>query len=291
MSTTELKRGLLQFPHPGSEHVAPTTVMPWNTGEHRRKFLLSPGALLEEDQQVTRHDELCFWGEWEPPSVVVERWQERGRDPHLPRALHQPVLPDVATAPGKLQNSDPLVFGSAFRYSNCRQSTKTTHRPQKQQRLDIGSLILFGSKVGGGFVLDTCLVVASRTAYSLGDLVSPEAVFTAAVVGPLLTAAADDGWHDIEDVPLTLYAGATSQAPVEGMVSFVPALPRSAAPQGFARPLLRLPDGVLNHNLTQQTRLHETDDVRPLYDEVVRQVREQGLDLAVSLDVPAPAAP
>ena len=40
----------VQFPHPGSEHTPRParlgTVMPWNTGDHRRKFLRAHGSCL-----------------------------------------------------------------------------------------------------------------------------------------------------------------------------------------------------------------------------------------------------
>lgn len=38
--------GLIQFPHPGSEHNAAAfdgSVFPWNAGDHARKFLEAPG--------------------------------------------------------------------------------------------------------------------------------------------------------------------------------------------------------------------------------------------------------
>jgi hypothetical protein len=76
----------VQFPHPGKEHSAPADVMPWNTSDHGRKFLLSPGSFVDHADQV-QDDDLAFWGEWEPASRVVARWSTDGR---LPRALHRP---------------------------------------------------------------------------------------------------------------------------------------------------------------------------------------------------------
>jgi len=168
VTTGGLRKGVLQFPHPGAEHRPTADEMDWNRGEHRRKFLLSPGSVLEDDGAVHRHEDLCLWGEWEAPSLVVHRWPTRGRLAGLPRVLHRPRLAPLPST-GIVQNSDPLVFGNAFRYSNCRQSTRYTHRPQKQQCLDLGSVVLFGSKQGGAFVLDTCLVVRSRLSYTLDD--------------------------------------------------------------------------------------------------------------------------
>jgi hypothetical protein len=38
-----LGAAIVQFPHPGGEHIPPGSHMGWNTGLHRRKFLVSPG--------------------------------------------------------------------------------------------------------------------------------------------------------------------------------------------------------------------------------------------------------
>jgi hypothetical protein len=58
--------------------------------------------------------------------------------------------------------------GPSFLYSNCRQFTSQL-RPTRLQRLAPGSLILFGSNLRGRFVLDTVLVVGSRTPYTIGQ--------------------------------------------------------------------------------------------------------------------------
>ena len=77
----------VQFPHPGSEHKPGTDEgMPWNTGAHGRKFLESPGHYVGRGG-VAGDAELVFWGEWEPPSRVIDTWTRDGR---MPQALHRP---------------------------------------------------------------------------------------------------------------------------------------------------------------------------------------------------------
>jgi hypothetical protein len=66
--------------------------MPWNTADHRRKFLVAPGCYLDGDDRFGEAD-LVFWGEWEAPSRVERRWPASGR---LPRALHRPYWVDPA---------------------------------------------------------------------------------------------------------------------------------------------------------------------------------------------------
>jgi len=53
-----------------------------------------------------------------------------------------------------LQNTDPFVFGGEFRYSWCLQPSRRSLRD-----LDMGSVILFGSRVNWKFVLDTVFVL------------------------------------------------------------------------------------------------------------------------------------
>jgi hypothetical protein len=76
----------VQFPHPGQEHDPATDDMPWNTGPHRRKFLVAHGRYLDGTDGV-EDAELVLWGEWEPPSTVEQRWPIAGE---LPRVLHRP---------------------------------------------------------------------------------------------------------------------------------------------------------------------------------------------------------
>ena len=110
----------VQFPHPGREHRPAGKEMPWNTGEHARKFLVSQAVFVEDGR--VESGSIGFWGEWEPQSRVVAEF--RGRAPQAPRYVHEPYL-QVPTDEGQGQNTDPLVFGDCFRYSNCRQLTRS----------------------------------------------------------------------------------------------------------------------------------------------------------------------
>ena len=109
----------VQFPHPGAEHVPPGRMMAWNTGDHRRKFLLAPGRT---SMKMTRSGkaELVFWGEWEPPSRVITRWPASRAAPagaappvlaaatgERVAAEHRPVGVGRADAVQQLQADDP----------------------------------------------------------------------------------------------------------------------------------------------------------------------------------------
>ena len=141
---------IVQFPHPGGEHRPRGEDMDWNRGPHHRKFLRATGTYL--DAGGVQRGPITFWGEWEPQSRVVESYPPGLRDG--PRWLHEPWW-EVPRHRRLLQNTDPLVFGDRFRYSNCRQTRNAALR-----RLPPGSLVLFGSALRGAFVLDTVFVVA-----------------------------------------------------------------------------------------------------------------------------------
>jgi hypothetical protein len=116
----------VQFPHLGGEHRPESDDMPWNTGAHGRKFLISDGRYVDANNGV-RQGELVFWGEWEPPSRVEHWWPRDGR---LPRVLHRPYW-----VRGIGQNTDPWVFGDRMRYSNCRQAIGAARRSTSMQTL------------------------------------------------------------------------------------------------------------------------------------------------------------
>src|SRR5262252_3776069 len=148
----------VHFPHPGKEHdPGRMTRQPWNTkSKHRRKFLRSPGRYVAVDGSPSEAL-LAFWGEWEAPSHVIERWPAEA---DLPRFLQEPKW-ERPNVPGFRQNTDPWVFGDCFRDSNCHQLNQPGLRD-----LAAGSVILFGSTLGltstagPHFVLDTLFVVA-----------------------------------------------------------------------------------------------------------------------------------
>ena len=130
---------VVQFIHPGQEHGPDrnnTNVKSWNTGPHKRKFLLSKGTYVKKDDTISS-GELTFWGEWEPPSSVRTLIQPNG-DPLYPRWLHKPFLPSKLPTPrtqntlnagcqgGSYQNTDPFVFGSFLSISFA---SNTDHQP------------------------------------------------------------------------------------------------------------------------------------------------------------------
>ncbi len=270
---------IVQFPHPGGEHVPAGEWMPWNTGLHRRKFIVSAGHALDGDGH-RQETELVFWGEWEAPSAVIRRWPRSG---DLPTVLHRPFVAEPP--PGHRQNTDPWVFGDAFLYSNCKQLNPRPNRSASAlQQLGRGSIILFGSVLAQRFVLDTVFVVGDvvgqYTPASGGVEFDP--IFQLCTIESLTT-------DDTATAPLTLYRGATPATPAAGMFSFVPCMRANDPRQRFERPPTPLP-GVTNPKSRQSPSGAKVswplDEVEHAWSSVVDQVLDAGLLLGCDFAAP-----
>jgi hypothetical protein len=278
---------VVQFVHPGfeyhrQEHLGPrhtrSGAMRWKPGRtsHDRKFLLTWGSLLEP---VTGQDHvsapLAFWGEWEGPSVF---WRVESPGRPLPAVIHSPFRPaSYPRAP--VQNTDPMVFGDGFIYSNCLQGAYRSLRT-----LTPGSIVLFGrfGRVAGqgSFSLDTCLVVDRVQAL-------PPVPFDADSYGSdLLTDAVLSPLHtEGFEGALTVYSGLRRSPGVADPFSFFPAQLIDDSPPLFARPELRpigALDGVISPNNMQGIKVTSnlsTTDRDAIWNEVVRQVWQWGCGL------------
>lgn len=170
---------IIQFIHPGAERTdaeplgAPCVVngvrydfiRRWGPeGEHhRRKFIVNPGDYIDGKGSV-RDEGMHFWceAEWDTlcrklqgaPSDILPKYE------HIARNIPK----DLCSKPGQHLNTDPYVFGDAFKYCCCQQWSR--RHPTALHDLPVGSIILFGSckfvnKVAG-FYLDTVFVVDSK---------------------------------------------------------------------------------------------------------------------------------
>jgi hypothetical protein len=278
---------VVQFIHPGfeygrREHVGPRTqrsgVMPWKPGRssHDRKFMVSSGSIVDPSAGDDRENvPIAFWGEWEGPSVF---WRVDSPGKPFPKVVHAPFRPiDRPSEP--VQNTDPMVFGDAFVYSNCMQAHYRVLRS-----LNPGSIVLFGrySRVNGdpAFSLDTCMVVDRMQRISpapFDDDAYGHDLVDDVIVRPLYTEGARDD--------LTVYFG-RGRGGDGPPFSFFPArLMEGDDPPIFARPELR-PTGALegivvsgNMQGIKATWNLDADQVGEIWGEVVDQVAQQGCGL------------
>jgi hypothetical protein len=148
--------------------------------------------------------------------------------------------------------------------------------------------VLFGScRQKSRFVLDTVFVVvdhvdhdADQWRHRLDGRVSN--TYRAVTIEP---------WYQSplpEDRSHRLYFGATPERPIGPMFSFFPCQPYDARACGFARPEIHIP-GYMTPHLTQGkkiTRDLALAQLSELWEEVVRQIVEQGLALGVHAELP-----
>lgn len=155
---------VIQFMHSGVEIDvnALTGYNGWNaTGKHGRRLIRHSGEYVNTQNQVVNGD-LAFWNEYEAPTNATpitgcsQGW-EYAQNYHT---IVRPIpAPPPLTQVGCCVNTDPCVFGSTFKYSNCRQVPRGGLRG-----LPAGSLILFGARHKSShgiylFALDTVFVV------------------------------------------------------------------------------------------------------------------------------------
>jgi hypothetical protein len=279
----------VQFPHPGSERrvAEGQDQVEWSRGDHTRKFLKANGTYVTADGQVTGGP-VAFWGEWEPPSRVIHTFAPEGGGE--PRWLHEPYWRFPGSG-ARLNNTDPLVFGDHFMYSNCRQPNQ-----HNLHDLEEGSLILLGSGRKNGqeweFILDTVLVTEGppgdyTPASGIPDC---QPVVQGVVLDPL---RADPEWSGFK---FARYRGRTFREAPQGPYSFVPCKPcddvRDCA---FARPVISLKEPPLVADnpwirpsavMVARCQQAQPDKLHRLWSEVVEQVRAKGLALGVQMEVP-----
>ena len=271
----------VQFIHPGLEHQPDADgIKRWNKREHKRKFLKGQGRYF--DGERVREGTFVYWGEWEPESRVVAEFppQQTGG----PAYLYEPYYVPRDSYAG-LQNTDPFIFGPRFHYTGCLQHTK--RGPTQLRNLSRGSVILFGSQVRSRFAVDTVFVVDGHVDHTLED--HQEGL--AGVISRTYAEVTLGPWYALpheDQRSFRLYFGATYDAPVQGMFSFVPCLPLKGDSVPFERPSIDIP-GITNWKLQQNYRLNpqgSLEDVRILWERTVDQVVGQDLPLGLSVNLP-----
>lgn len=282
---------IIQFVHPGFEYSSPkfigpkkqrSGVMPWKEGlsAHDRKFMWTQGSALDpRTNEDFTEVPLTLWGEWEGPSIY---WKIDSPGKPLASIIHAPFRPaNVPTT--SVQNTDPMVFGDSFIYSNCRQPRHPVLRS-----LPSGSIILFGrlAREDGrhSFSLDTCFV-ADRVQQLPTIPFDPTAYGTDLVDDAALCALHSEGFHS----DVGVHTGrARSGGPI---FSFFPAKLAEEAPALFPRPELR-PVGALEGVIspgTQATNMTHgvtASDRDAIWHEVVNQIVEQGCVLGYNASPP-----
>jgi len=188
-----------------------------------------------------------------------------------------------------------MVFGG-FRYTICQQHRRYGDKikPTRLHDLGVGSVILFGSRLAGAFVLDTVLVVASSSPHNQSTYrrLSQAPSYFEVTLNTLYAQDSNHGCCDPSAPGDTyrLYEGATSDHPIDGMFSFVPCLPYRPQQSAFARPVIQHP--ALSSNQSQGFRVPivgDTSRIRAVWEDIRQEVLTDpsGLWLGTSLRFPA----
>ncbi len=279
----ENKLSFVQFIHPGSEHIPDKgRFKGWNKGPQKQVFLKQAGRYLLPDQNTTAEGELLFWANWEPDAEVKQQFAKPL--PGSPSTIYSPHYALPNTYQG-FQATDPFIFGHQFHYLANQQAVKTGLTPMRY--LERGSVILFGSCRNKRFILDTVFVTNHWISHNKRNYkeVLRRKISTTYAKTALLPFYQNDSGAD-----LRLYCGATFDKPLHGMYSFFPCALSGEKPMGFARPTIKIRD-VINDNLLQGRKMNpqtSLDAVKSLWDEVVKQVTDQGLKLGVFAALPKP---
>lgn len=318
---------VIQFPHPRSEHEYTNAQRNahkknWNNhGKHARNFILSEGTYIDANNTPVK-DMLTFWGEWEP-DAIAHQLPANLLNKDLPHYLIEPVMPTNPPVPGQM-NTDPLVFGSCFKYSICRQ--QQAHNILKN--LMPGSLILFGSVDDGDddddhyYLLDTVFVVSeTRIKYTLTDFKPLAGIREYDKYKRVFLDTFATCCNPNKKVPKKIacsincdavkvqrikgntnfvyYEGATFDNPVEGMYSFVPAQLYSNNKNGFPKLRIKLEKNDFtglqnnikkipnnqNRNITLVTD-SGINDVKAIWEKIKELTEKAGLVPAVQFPYP-----
>ncbi len=275
--------GVVQFMHPGNEHRhGKDGWCAWNLKLHRRKFMRANGVSLDADFQE-KSGPVTFWGEWEAPSRVISQWNP---EEELPTYLVEPLFPGSARAVPNLQNTDPYVFGNQFRYTLCKQVNKNGHSSFLASLLP-GTLVLFGSRIGQRFVLDTAFVV------------DEEIIRHSAATWQSQLAHLGDTYRHTTLEPMywdkntkpestySLYLGARRTPSNSRPFSYFPCQVLDHPNSRFPRPTLEIPE-VVSHKMTMGMKKVQMghDEIASIWQLVTTQVIDQGLRLGIRVDEP-----
>lgn len=294
---------IVQFTHPGGEHAVnrkelANGVKEWNYGGHKRKFLKALGQYVLVNGALSSKQDLLFWGEWEPTSMVHPISSAIGSS-LVPKYVHEPflqrskgslILPPYYNSKGKgRQNTDPFVFGENFLYSCCKQRKKIKNSAKteftKLGELEKGSIILFGSTISekqGGpyFVLDTVFVVGDYKNYNSKNGATDLNGF---IPSDYVDIMGFTDWVPVSD--FVCYKGASVSNPFDGMFSFVPCKPFDSANTRFPRVKLTNADlDFISDNLNASPKFRDNLPNKELWNKICNVVRQQGFELGVNFE-------
>ena len=287
--------------------------------------MLCEGDYVDNNGDLQKNKSVTVWGEWEADSDSVN-WEAGDYSANIknigkrfPKYLFKPYIrkeiPPKAESGengkstcsidieeskaccsdnGGYQNTDPFIFGDNFLYGICKQGPKKGFKKNKLTELEVGSVILFGNRIGKRkgefkFEIDTVFVVGDYFVdndhkYYYTDEVEKLLDYpqvNSDYVKMSLMLAYPKG---CKREKRRLYFGATYDNPVNGMYSFSPV--REYDGKGFEKLLIDSEEetGVslgLNRNWKKLKK-----DPQGVWETVRKKSRRQGYFEGVRFEMP-----
>lgn len=273
----------VQFMHPGGEHSPDQNgIRAWNTGQHQRKFLKVLGKYI--DRGNVYENDICFWGEWEPQSIVDEYVNKPIANG--PRFIYKPYY-NLNELPVSYQNTDPFVFGNNFYYTVCHQVTEGG--PTYLQSLDKGSVILFGSHKKEHFLLDTVFVIDHWIDYdSICYKKDLEECLKEPTYEDVTLKQLERDSNNTPYSKLRLYVGANYENTIDGMYSYFPSILYEKGTKGFIKPIIEIPDIINSHRkMNFKGTILSANEIKDFWNVVLKQVtKTHGLKPGVFAELP-----
>lgn len=230
---------------------------PWNrTTSHYRKFMQSDSAdYLDAFGNLHKDETIYFLGEFECCSEVRKNpTTSRYKYIHKPFFTHLDYIPEVL-------NTDPFVFGDNFYYACCKLENGEKWGIQEND------IIIFGSYLrndNSKIVVDTVMVLGKK----INRMSTP---------GVLLPSA----YYDVTlskipvDKPIWIGKMITDYAEC---FSFVPC----RTDENFAMPIISLQNFIGAQNVKPV----EVENLNEVFNDIKRQLFDQGFLLGVRIDMP-----
>jgi len=284
----------VQFTHPGGEHKPDKgkSFKSWNKGKHQRKFLMTDGNVVVNNNLV-KNIPLLFWGEWEPDSEISKTLEKPIGD--YPHYIQKPIFDNSQPYQGR-QNTDPYIYGEQFHYCCCKQWR--AGKPTQLAKLAQGSIILFGSTINQNtthayFALDTVFVVDKFIEYNAENFISKLKDKVSKNYFEITIKSAYSGTIEKQVIAnekpeVRCCFGASINNKVNGMYSFVPCKEFKNDTIGFERVKITSSDfDFISNNLNAAPKLNVTTNIemnKERWNKLKQIVEKQGFLIGVNFN-------
>lgn len=244
-------------PHPFSEptgnSLTPTLCLCNMQGPHKRKLINAKNAdVVDNNNKLLLNQDVFFIGEFEGCSNYSTNINY-GKGSSF-RNIHSPIFvtPCINT---RFLNTDPFVFGDTMYYSCCK----------VRKSMAPGDMVLFGHRRQGYFYIDTVIILDKTIASNNWQNNNVHSNYID---------------YSLSRTQANYFWSCKMYAQNQQLFSFIPCKIKDSA---IKYPKVSIP------GLSTQANggsMHGVN-VQSIFNSIVQQIRNQGFDLAVRLDMPS----